>query len=141
MTKESSNEMLLNREKEIFVLEEKINKIKSIFKNEKMLQLTDMINEVEDVVREKNNEHFSYESDSKSKDKLVKDLRRKVNGSKIISYAINNLFHRANNTIERLKRLNKQNEKYVDKINDLFYRANLIQDEAENLVDEINDVV
>ena len=132
MTKESSNEMLLNREKEIFVLEEKLNKIKSIFKNERMLQLTDMINEVEDVVREKNNEHSSYESESKSKDKLVKDFGRKVNGSKIISYA---------NIVEELKRLNKQNEEYVDKINDLFYRANSIQDEAANLVDEINDVV
>ena len=59
----------INREKEIFVLEEKLNKIKSIFKNERMLQLTDMINEVEDVIREKNNEHSSYESESKSKDK------------------------------------------------------------------------
>jgi len=44
------NEMLLNREKEISDLKTKLSKIKSIFKNKKMLQLTDMINLAEYVV-------------------------------------------------------------------------------------------
>ncbi len=87
-----------------------------------------MVKESSDIYKD----IINWESESKSKDKLVKDFGRKVNGSKIISYA---------NIVEELKRLNKQNEEYVDKINDLFYRANSIQDEAANLVDEINDVV
>ena len=87
-----------------------------------------MVKESSDIYKDINN----WELESKSKDKLVKDFGRKVNESKIISYT---------NIVEELKRLNKQNEEYVDKINDLFYRANSIQDEAANLVDEINDVV
>jgi hypothetical protein len=87
-----------------------------------------MVKESSDIYKD----IINWESESKSKDKLVKDFGRKVNESKIISYA---------NIVEELKRLNKQNEEYVDKINDLFYRANSIQDEAAHLVDEINDVV
>ncbi len=87
-----------------------------------------MVKESSDIYKD----IINWELESKSKDKLVKDFGRKVNESKIISYA---------NIVEELKRLNKQNEEYVDKINDLFYRANSIQDEAANLVDEINDVV
>ena len=87
-----------------------------------------MVKESSDIYKD----IINWELESKSKDKLVKDSGRKVNESKIISYA---------NIVEELKRLNKQNEEYVDKINDLFYRANSIQDEAANLVDEINDVV
>tara|TARA_R100001463_G_scaffold31916_2_gene71771 strand:- start:3167 stop:3430 length:264 start_codon:yes stop_codon:yes gene_type:complete len=87
-----------------------------------------MVKESSDIYKD----IINWESESKSKDKLVKDLGQEVNGSKIISYA---------NIVEELKRLNKQNEKYADKINDLFYRANSLQDEAVGLVDEINDVV
>ena len=86
-----------------------------------------MVKESSDIYKD----IINWELESKSKDKLVKDFGRKVNESKIISYA---------NIVEELKRLNKQNEKYVDKINDLFYRANSLQDEAVGLVDEINEI-
>ena len=86
-----------------------------------------MVKESSDIYKD----IISWESESRSKDQLVKDLGQEVNGSKIISYA---------NIAEELKRLNKQNEKYVDKINDLLYRANSLQDEAVGLVDEINEI-
>ena len=87
-----------------------------------------MVKESSDIYKD----IINWELESKSKDKLVKDLGRKVNGSKIISYA---------NIVKELEKLDEQNQKYADKINDLFYRANSLQDEAVGLVDEINDVV
>ena len=87
-----------------------------------------MVKESSDIYKD----IINWESESKSKDKLVKDLGRKVNGGKIISYA---------NIVKELEKLDEQNQKYADKINDLFYRANSLQDEAIGLVDEINDVV
>jgi uncharacterized coiled-coil DUF342 family protein len=86
-----------------------------------------MVKESSDIYKD----IINWESENRSKDQLVKDLGQKVNGSKIISYV---------NIAEELKRLNEQNEKYVDKINDLFYRANSLQDEAVGLVDEIAEI-
>jgi len=41
------------KNKEVRYLKAKLSKIESIFDNERMLQLTDMVNEIEDVVKDK----------------------------------------------------------------------------------------
>ena len=47
-------EMLwIAKNKEVRYLKAKLSKIESIFDNERMLQLTDMVNEIEDVVKDK----------------------------------------------------------------------------------------